>query len=380
MGRADRRSTGGLRRIMIPILVIVIAALVFFGGFRIRRVTVIGNTTHSAETIKNDLIYDFWTESTLIFAGIYRTAGYESRTPYLSSVQAKMTSPIAVTITVTEKRVIGYVQYNSMIVSFDSEGMILDISDQVYDGAILVDGITMDEPVLYQKLSLNNSSLLRTMLSITKLTRDADLTPDAISFGDNQNITIRFGSVYVELGQDEYLEEKIANLEAVYPQISHQSGTLNMSAFTGNNETITFVEGLETEAVTEAAEDTGDYAEGEEGSDGGDAEAVEDDGTGEAAGGEDVQIEVTDNGEAADNGGDTSEEGGDTVDTSQDTTTGVMVFDSSGTLRYDAHISGGVVVDAYGNPIDGCSVTEEGYIKDAYWNIINPADGSLMNG
>ena len=54
-----------------------------------------------------------------------------------------------------------------------------------------------------------------------------------------------------------------------------------------------------------------------------------------------------------------------------------MVFDSYGTLRYDAHVVNGQVVDAYGNPIPGCSVNADGYVVDAYWNVIDPMTGTL---
>jgi hypothetical protein len=65
-------------------------------------------------------------------------------------------------------------------------------------------------------------------------------------------------------------------------------------------------------------------------------------------------------------------------DSSQNSTTGVMAFDSNGTLHYDAHIENGQVVDASGNPIAGCTVDENGNIKDAYWNVIDPATGQLV--
>jgi hypothetical protein len=54
-----------------------------------------------------------------------------------------------------------------------------------------------------------------------------------------------------------------------------------------------------------------------------------------------------------------------------------MVFDSSGTLRYDAHVVNGQVVDGSGNVIDGCSVDENGNVVDAYWNVIDPNTGQL---
>ena len=59
---------------------------------------------------------------------------------------------------------------------------------------------------------------------------------------------------------------------------------------------------------------------------------------------------------------------------------GVMAFDSNGTLHYDARIVNGQVVDSSGNVISGCTVTEDGNIKDAYWNIIDPSTGANLNG
>ena len=54
-----------------------------------------------------------------------------------------------------------------------------------------------------------------------------------------------------------------------------------------------------------------------------------------------------------------------------------MAFDSSGTLRYDAHVVNGQVVDASGIPIDGCYVNEDGNVVDAYMNVIDPQTGTL---
>ena len=54
---------------------------------------------------------------------------------------------------------------------------------------------------------------------------------------------------------------------------------------------------------------------------------------------------------------------------------GFMVFDSTFTLRYDARVVNGQVVDANGIPIDGCTVNEDGNVVDAYMNVIDPYTG-----
>lgn len=336
--------------------------------FRVRSIEVAGAKRQSVNTINEDLIYDYWTGNSLVLAWKYRSPVYEGRTPYLSSVQAKLLSPGKVRVTVAEKEIIGYLQYNGQNVCFDADGMVLSISDKVYDGAILVTGLTMEEPILYQRLSLSSTAVLRTMLSVTRLLRETDnlKNADSIAFDSNQNITVNLGQVSVDLGQDEYLEEKVANLSKIYPQVQGQSGQLNMSAFTGKNEQIAFREKaaeLITEAVTESEADQTQ--------------------TGEDAATAAEGAEAAESGETTpENGGETQEgaqEGGEEASAELTVGSGVQAFDAAGTVHNDARIVNGQVVDAYGNPIDGCSVTEEGYIKDAYWNIIDPSTGSNLN-
>ena len=360
-------STGLKRAWMIvgTLLVLSLVVLLLLSVFRIRKFTVVGNDRYSADRIQYDLCDDFKAGNTLWFSWKYRNVTTDTKAPYLSSIQAKIVSPSEVRVIVGEKRLIGYVQYGGNNVYFDADGTVLEITDEVLDGPMLVTGVTMDEPVLFQKLPITGSALLRTMLSISRLMMDSGLEADAIEFDENHNITVTIGNVTVELGQDEYLEEKVSNLATIYPKVANQTGTLNMTAFTGRYETVTFSAADETEPYVEetagddqtAGEDTGEVA----GDDTGEAPA-DDSGSGEWQ----EQPEGTDEGgqEEEDNSGQVGLDA-------------FMVFDSSGTLRYDAHVVNGQVVDAYGNPIDGCYVNENGNVMDAYWNEIDPHTGTL---
>ena len=346
----------GIRAVLILAAVLGIAAAVLLGGFRIHSIEIIGNERNSSEKIRDDLIYDFLTENTLYFCWKYRTSTPAEDTPYLSGVQAKMLSPTSVRIIVAESTLIGQLEYNGNRVYFDSEGVVQEISQNVYDQVPYVSGVTIEEPVLYQKLTLDNQASLRTVLSITQLLVKSGLIPDSVNFDENGNMTLVLGTVTVELGRDEYLEEKIANLVQLYPEVSSQKGTLNMEGFTGKNEAITFSEeapAVEEEAETESAAPT----EGQTGS-----ETLAGVGTDSSAGGEEAGQDEDDNQEPA-----------------EETPSAVfMVFDSGGTLRYDARVVNGEVVDSYGNPIAGCYVNEAGNVKDAYWNEIDPRTGELI--
>ncbi len=416
MGRIRKKRQRMLR--LAGLLLLAAAALIVILVFRVQTVVVNGNIRWSGQEIAEGLSYDFLTQNTLFLTWKHRNGEAPERLPYLSSLRVKLDSPGKITVTVTEKELLGYVLYNDQNLYFDEEGVILEISDEIYDGIPVVTGVKMGEPVLYQKVPTDSSAQLRTILSITQLLRYQELTAEEIRFAENMDITVRIGSVDAILGQDEYLEEKIANLRAILNVMNGNQGTLHMENFTGKNEPVSFAEGDIPEAVnggrstedeqqTEqesetSAVDSGDEeapenenGEQEEGGedtpDGAeDGNGVPDEAEGNADGG-DGSAEDTPDGSVPENedgapdgtgedqeGGDSSGEEGDDDDGEEDlqnTSTYVMAFDSSGTLRYDAHIVNGVVVDANGTPIDGCSVTEDGNIKDAYWNVIDPQTG-----
>lgn len=367
MAKRRRRRRGARIRIMGGLLLfLAAAAVILLGFFRIRTVEISGSQRHSAEEIKEDLIYNFWTENTLFFAWKYKHAVSDTHAPYLDTIQAKFVSPGRVRITVKEKVLTGYIQYAGTNVYFDSEGMVLEMTNEVYGELPLVSGVAMGQPVLYQKLPVENTAQLRTMLSISQLLVEAGLIPDNISFDENLNITLTIGKVEVRMGQDEYLEEKVANLVTIYQQVQGESGTLNLEAFTGKNETISFQKTDETEPAAETDEN-------------GDSLSAETDENGNPITGENGGSGTGDTGEAGDAAdGDQTAEGENGIVSGE--TTGLsafMAFDSSGTLRYDAHVVNGQVVDASGIPIDGCYVNEDGNVVDAYMNVIDPQTGTL---
>ena len=353
----------GIKAVAILVVILGAAAAIVLGIFQIRSIDVRGNERFSAEQIRDDLIYDFKTRNTLYFSWKYRTKAHASDAPYLKSVQAVMLSPTSVRIIVEESRMVGRVQYENSNVYYDSNGVVQEITDKIYTGIPLVTGVEIETPQLYQKLVMKNASLLRTMLNITQLLIQRELIPDSVTFDANQNMILRLGPVTVLLGRDEYLEEKVANLVSIYPQIQSEAGTLNMEGFTGKNEAITF----KSDAASQQESETESSQEGEDGQSG-ESSAGTIQPSGDSLAGE---------GSAAEAG--PQEEGGQEEPEQEEevASTPFMVFDSSGTLRYDAHVVNGQVVDSYGNPIDGCTVNENGNVGDAYWNEIDPATGQL---
>ena len=242
---------------------------------------------------------------------------------------------------------------------------VLELSDKEDSNYPVITGVEVDDPVLYQKLPMQSSAQLRTILSITQLLSYQDLQAKEIRFGDNGDITVFVGGVEALLGQDEYLEEKIANLSAILNKMGDEHGTLHLESFTGKSDLTTFTPSEETETETQLQTEAGDGS--------GDAA----DASGSTADGTDTGAEDT----AGDGTGDSSDGSGDDpqADESSSSTVIAMVFDSSGNLVYNVHVENGTVVDANGNPVSGCTVNENGDVVDAYMNVFDGKTGELSN-
>ena len=330
----NRRRNGkkGLIRLIIAVAVILAVLAVIF-LFQAKKVEVYGNTRHSSQEISTGLMNEVPGQNTLFLLWKYRNGTVPDTLPFLESLQVEMKSPYEVLVSVTEKEISGYID-QGQAVYFDSEGIVMEITDEIYEDVPVVTGANVGDAVLYQKLPTESGAQLRTMLSLLQLMDYHGLSAEEIRFGENMEITAFIGNVEVKLGQDEYLEEKIANLKSILEKMDEEDkGTLHLESFTGGTANVMFSPTEETEPVIVQEEVTADNAAPN-------------------------QAEETDAAPVQETGGDP-----------------FMAFDANGTLRYDVRVVNGVAVDGTGTPVPGCTVDENGYVVDAYMNVIDPATG-----
>lgn len=353
MNKRRRRKQKVIKLGIAAVLILLVFAAVFL--FQVRTVDVYGNDRHSSEEISSGLMNEMLSKNTLYLLWKYKDGEVPDTLPFLNTLQVQMKTPSHIEVVVQEKELVGYIDKGEYVY-FDKSGIVLQMTDEAYLDVPIITGVGTEEPVLYKKLPTESSAQLRTILSLTQLLTYHELEAQEIRFSENMEITVFIGSIEVMLGQDEYLEEKVANLKAILNSMEGtERGILHLESFTGSTMNVTFTPSDEPVVTEEdAAVSEGDVAE-----DTGTDEITE--GTGDTA-------------EGTDESGDT-----DTAeDTAEDTSSSgepFMAFDSSGTLRYDVRVVNGQAVDSTGTPVPGCSVNEYGYVVDAYMNVIDPATG-----
>ncbi|EET60068.1 hypothetical protein BRYFOR_07919 [Marvinbryantia formatexigens DSM 14469] len=241
----QRRKKRNLLKLPLLVFfaVVVIGFAVIFGLFHIRTVDVTGNQFYSAEEIQKMVMSDSLAENTIYLTWKYSDPAAAEELPFLSAVEISMIEPWHVQIRVYEKTIAGYLMFSGSRVYFDTDGNVVEISGEEREGVPPVSGISIGQPVVGEALPVADGGFLDDIVANARALHQSGLTPDEIHYDDQQELILYFGESRVLLGDTSYMEEKLEELSAIYPQMEGMSGTLHMENYTPDITSVRFVPG-----------------------------------------------------------------------------------------------------------------------------------------
>ena len=217
---------------------LAVTVLLLYVTHTVTEVKVTGNTLHS-----QDEITDIVCQGPLGLGrnSLYLSWKYHNRAvegvPFVEKMTVKITSPHAIEIRVVEKVLAGYVDYLGDYMYFTRDGTVVEASTQKVDGVPEVTGLKFSHIILGRKLPVADAGVFDRILDITQLLSKYSLTIDKIYFDASSNMTLFYGKVRVNLGQDTYTEEKIANLSQILPDLTGKNGSTSAEQAGGSVET-----------------------------------------------------------------------------------------------------------------------------------------------
>ena len=183
--------------------------------------------------------------------------------PFVDTMEVSLDNPHTVHIKVYEKGMLGYLYINSIGQNayFDKDGFVVETSTEVIDGVPKITGISCEEVVLYEKLQLENSDILRDLLNLTQTLKKYNLLPDEIQYDSNMEPVLYYGTIQVKIGSEDNLSQKVVRLSIILPQLDGLSGTLHLETWTPETTDIIWDRAeeqpdTEEEATEEATEET----------------------------------------------------------------------------------------------------------------------------
>lgn len=231
--RRKKRRKIGLYILLILILLIAAGVFIVMNVFTVENVVVEGNELYSSTQIENMVLNDEYSWNSLYVDLKYRFVDI-GEVPFVDTMEVSLDNPHTVHIRVYEKGMLGYLYINSIGQNayFDKDGFVVETSTEVIDGVPKITGISCEEVVLYEKLQLENSDILRDLLNLTQTLKKYNLLPDEIQYDSNMEPVLYYGIIQVKIGSEDNLSQKVVRLSIILPQLDGLSGTLHLETWT----------------------------------------------------------------------------------------------------------------------------------------------------
>ena len=231
--RRKKRRKIGLYILLILILLIAAGVFIVMNVFTVENVVVEGNELYSSTQIENMVLNDEYSWNSLYVDLKYRFVDI-GEVPFVDTMEVSLDNPHTVHIKVYEKGMLGYLYINSICQNayFDKDGFVVETSTEVIDGVPKITGISCEEVVLYEKLQLENSDILRDLLNLTQTLKKYNLLPDEIQYDSNMEPVLYYGTIQVKIGSEDNLSQKVVRLSIILPQLDGLSGTLHLETWT----------------------------------------------------------------------------------------------------------------------------------------------------
>ena len=231
--RRKKRRKIGLYILLILILLIAAGVFIVMNVFTVENVVVEGNELYSSTQIENMVLNDEYSWNSLYVDLKYRFVDI-GEVPFVDTMEVSLDNPHTVHIKVYEKGMLGYLYIYSIGQNayFDKDGFVVETSTEVIDGVPKITGISCEEVVLYEKLQLENSDILRDLLNLTQTLKKYNLLPDEIQYDSNMEPVLYYGTIQVKIGSEDNLSQKVVRLSIILPQLDGLSGTLHLETWT----------------------------------------------------------------------------------------------------------------------------------------------------
>ena len=208
--------------VILAVMLICLVMIVFLLLFQVRRIDVKGNEYLSSQEVADWLQEDDLAQNSL----------YE--------VKVGMKNPWTLEVTVTEKRIAGYITMGDDAVYFDKDGIVLAVTTEWWDNVPRIDGLSVDQVTLYKELPVSeeNRQIFSSLLEMSQSLKQSDLSPDRIVCGGD-GLYLFFGNVCVSLG-DSNFSDRIAQIPPILEKLGDQTGTLHLENYGESSTTVSF--------------------------------------------------------------------------------------------------------------------------------------------
>ena len=242
------------------ILILLLAgAIFFFTYYQVDEVQVMGSSHYSEKQIKKMVLRGPLASNSVLAPLLYSKQNTKD-VPFVEGYTVTRLNRHTICVSVKEKEIVGCIPYLDSYIYFDRNGVFVESSTERNEKIPFFDGIKVKKVILNQKLPIKDETVMNTAVALSTIFAKNDKVPDHIEFADDGQINLVYGDITVQLGKDEYLEDKMTRVLAILPLVSGKKGILHAESVNDNSKTITLEQEVD-ESQTTAENWTGGYDE-----------------------------------------------------------------------------------------------------------------------
>lgn len=227
--------------IFLLAIMAVFAIKYVFNTYTVTNIYVTGNTHYTNQEIIDMVMTDNLSHNSLYLSFKYRDKSIGD-IPFVEKMDVDIVSPDTIRINVYEKSIAGYIAYLGHYMYFDRDGIVVESSLEPSDSVPQVLGLNFNYVILYEKLPVDKEEVFSEILDITQLLDKYELNANKIFFDSEYNVYLYFDGVEVSLGTEDFIDEKIIQLQYILPSLEGKNGILEMKDFDEDTKNITFEE------------------------------------------------------------------------------------------------------------------------------------------
>lgn len=231
-------------KISIGLGILFIVGILFsiiYSTHRIEHIVVEGNSHYTEEEIKSFIFKEDYPKNSLYLSLKYKNNIIKD-IPFIDRLEVLIQAPDTVKIKVYEKLLAGYVTYLGENVCFDKDGIVVECTEIVLEEIPHITGLHFSHIVLYDRLQVEEEGVFPKILELTKNLQKYQLKPSEIYFKNKQEIFLFFSEVRIQIGDTDFLDEKMGFIEEILPNLKEKKGEISLKNFKGEKCTITFQE------------------------------------------------------------------------------------------------------------------------------------------
>lgn len=226
-------------------IVLVLIALVFSACFLLslriqdNQITIEGNQKYTKEELIQYLFPSDGERNPLVILWNTRF-GEKKEIPFVDMYEIHVNSLHSISVSIYEKKIVGYVKYKGVNMYFDKDGTIVESSSRQLDGIPEITGLQFDYIVLDARLPVEDQKVFRMILDVTLALTKHEVPAERLYISEKKETTVYVGQVAVELGTNQDTNEKIQALSDMLPELVDLQGVLDMKEFNEDRNSYTF--------------------------------------------------------------------------------------------------------------------------------------------